>query len=169
MKPGETIRPSASSVRAAGVVTRPISTMRPSETPMSAAKRGLPEPSTTVPPRITRSSAMTSSLEARNPEAFAPSRSRHGLARTVDHQEGHFRELALALEDLKGPGTQHQLPGTVEGVTGERSVTNLIHDTVLVGGERPPRSRWLNGTGIDHDPPESGRRPAACALDPIPE
>ena len=35
MKPGETISPSASIVRAAGVVTLPISAMRPSLMPMS--------------------------------------------------------------------------------------------------------------------------------------
>ena len=41
MKPGETISPSASIVRAAAVVTLPISTMRPSLMPMSAGEARL--------------------------------------------------------------------------------------------------------------------------------
>src|SRR5260221_5473704 len=62
MKPGETIRPSASIVRLAAVVILPISTMRPSAMPISPEKRCLPEPSTIVPPRMTVSSASQSVL-----------------------------------------------------------------------------------------------------------
>src|SRR6266851_1127917 len=58
MKPGETISPSASMVRVAAVVTLPISTIRPSLMPTSPEKRRLPEPSTIVPPRMIRSSAI---------------------------------------------------------------------------------------------------------------
>ncbi|WP_428686553.1 hypothetical protein [Reyranella sp.] len=55
MKPGEMINPSASIVGDAVEVMRPISAIIPSLMPTSAVKRRAPEPSTTVPPRMTRS------------------------------------------------------------------------------------------------------------------
>ena len=59
LKPGATMSPQASITSSASPAPIwPISTMRPSLMPMSAENRGLPEPSTTVPPRITVSSAM---------------------------------------------------------------------------------------------------------------
>src|SRR5438128_9262704 len=55
-KPGATMQPSASTVRAAGELPiRPTATTRPSRTPTSAVYAGSPEPSTTVPPRTSRS------------------------------------------------------------------------------------------------------------------
>src|SRR3954466_9011557 len=55
-KPGVTSNPSASIVRAASSAMAPISVMRPSRTPTSAVRAGAPVPSTTLPPRIRRSS-----------------------------------------------------------------------------------------------------------------
>ena len=56
MKPGATIRPAASIVRAALAPARsPTAAMRPSLTATSASKRGALVPSMTVPPRISRS------------------------------------------------------------------------------------------------------------------
>ena len=56
MKPGATIRPAASMVRAALAPARsPTAAMRPSRTATSASKRGALVPSMTVPPRISRS------------------------------------------------------------------------------------------------------------------
>src|SRR5690606_29994087 len=53
--PGVTIRPSASISWAPRSSTRPTSTMTPSRTATSAVRGGAPLPSTTVPPRRTRS------------------------------------------------------------------------------------------------------------------
>src|SRR5215475_11641828 len=59
-KPGVTSSPSASSTRRAGPDTRPSSAMRPSASATSAVRAGAPVPSTTVPPRITRSNGIRS-------------------------------------------------------------------------------------------------------------
>ena len=58
MKPGVTTAPSASITRFAASVTRPIRAIRPPEIATSAEKPGIPLPSITRPPRITRSNAM---------------------------------------------------------------------------------------------------------------
>src|SRR3954452_13613243 len=55
MKPGDTARPSASTVRAAAPLILPISTILPSFTPTSPRNAGIPEPSTMRPLRINRS------------------------------------------------------------------------------------------------------------------
>ena len=56
MKPGATIRPAASIVRAAWLPARsPTATMRSSSMATSASKRGALVPSMTVPPRISKS------------------------------------------------------------------------------------------------------------------
>src|SRR5262252_2479433 len=55
MKPGETTWPSASITSRASSRMRPIVTMRPFLTPMSAGYRGSPDPSITIPFLITRS------------------------------------------------------------------------------------------------------------------
>src|SRR4029079_17039948 len=54
MKPGATTQPVASSSRAP-CRSGPIAPIAPSEIATSAARPGAPEPSWTVPPRITRS------------------------------------------------------------------------------------------------------------------
>src|SRR3954451_12367717 len=54
-KPGVTSAPSASMVRRAAPSTAPTSVTRPSVIATSAVRAGAPVPSTTVPPRITRS------------------------------------------------------------------------------------------------------------------
>src|SRR5512143_1209941 len=57
-KPGATTQPSASIVSSAAVSPRrPTATTWPSRTPMSAVYAGSPDPSTTVPPRTSRSSS----------------------------------------------------------------------------------------------------------------
>src|SRR6478752_3832942 len=57
-KPGATTQPSASMVCVATASpSRPIATTRPSRTPTSAVYAGNPDPSTTVPPRTSRSSS----------------------------------------------------------------------------------------------------------------
>src|SRR3954451_24930903 len=61
MTPGESTRPSASTVRSASSSMRPPSdagtaTMRPSRTPTSPVAAGAPGPSATLAPRISRSS-----------------------------------------------------------------------------------------------------------------
>src|SRR6188472_2985535 len=57
-KPGATTQPSASIVPVAATSpSRPTAATRPSRTPMSAVYAGRPEPSTTEPPRTTRSSS----------------------------------------------------------------------------------------------------------------
>src|SRR6478736_1884040 len=62
-QPGATTSPSASSSRRPVPSTSPTAVMRPSFTATSAARRGVPVPSTTVPLRITRScSAMSPPL-----------------------------------------------------------------------------------------------------------
>ena len=56
MKPGDTILPAASIVRAPRACSsRPMAAMRPSLTATSATYHGLPVPSTSFPPTITRS------------------------------------------------------------------------------------------------------------------
>src|SRR5215207_6151731 len=58
--PGATTHPLASMVRvAAASPSRPTAATRPSRTPTSAVYAGSPEPSTTVPPRTSRSSSGT--------------------------------------------------------------------------------------------------------------
>src|SRR5438309_5547129 len=54
--PGVTSAPSASSTSLASSSTWPTAAMRPSFTPTSAVRRGTPVPSTSVPPRMIRSS-----------------------------------------------------------------------------------------------------------------
>src|SRR5262245_718631 len=55
-KPGATTQPSASSVRSAvASCRRPTAATRPSRTPTSAVYAGSPVPSTTLPPRTSRS------------------------------------------------------------------------------------------------------------------
>src|SRR5580704_5673042 len=56
MKPGQTTEPSTSIDFLAGSSTVPTATTRSATMPTSATAAGLPEPSTTVPPRSTRSS-----------------------------------------------------------------------------------------------------------------
>src|SRR5262245_51455793 len=58
MKPGATTRSVASIVRSARADTSPTATMRPSFTATSARSPGAPVPSTTVPPRMTRSQSI---------------------------------------------------------------------------------------------------------------
>src|SRR5262245_59377374 len=95
MNPGATINPSASITRRAGSLTRPTDAMRPPEMPTSAVKRFAPEPSTTVPPLIRRSST---------------SGSRGGLGRAPRHDDlGAIRAMAFAV---------HAAGGHVEGVAG---------------------------------------------------
>src|SRR5918994_5878508 len=55
-KPGATISPDASIVRAAGSSTSPMATTRPSRIPTPARRRAEPVPSTTLPPAIFTSS-----------------------------------------------------------------------------------------------------------------
>src|SRR5262249_4651769 len=62
-KPGVTSRPSASSSRRPRVSTRPTSTITPSSIATSPARAGAPVPSTTVPPRITRSCITLPSIQ----------------------------------------------------------------------------------------------------------
>src|SRR6266536_210881 len=59
-KPGATISPEASIVRAADSSTSPIWTKRPSSMPTSARRRSAPVPSTTLPPAIFTSSTVVS-------------------------------------------------------------------------------------------------------------
>jgi hypothetical protein len=65
MKPGVTMAPSASITRRAASVTRPMRAMRPSWMATSARKPGMPLPSTTVPPRTTRSNVAVKRLASR--------------------------------------------------------------------------------------------------------
>src|ERR1019366_4347816 len=58
MKPGETARPLASTVRVAGPLSLPISAILPFRTPTSPRNAGMPEPSTTRPFLISRSYAI---------------------------------------------------------------------------------------------------------------
>ena len=70
MNPGDTIRPSASMTRLAPSPSLPIAAMRPLAIPTSATNRGAPLPSTTVPPRNSRSKPIhSSSLFSRAPVA----------------------------------------------------------------------------------------------------
>ena len=56
MKPGATVRPEASMRRVAGAPARfPIVAIRPSRMPTSAETAGVPSPSITDPPVMTRS------------------------------------------------------------------------------------------------------------------
>ena len=59
MNPGETMRPVASTTSAAAASgSVPTATIRSPRTPTSAATGGEPLPSTTVPPRISRSKSI---------------------------------------------------------------------------------------------------------------
>src|ERR1700722_15582765 len=62
--PGATIKPSASMVRAACSSTSPMATTLPPVTATLARRDGAPVPSTTVPPRINRSSIAATFLSA---------------------------------------------------------------------------------------------------------
>ena len=70
-KPGVTTCPSASISRRPGPSTRPTSTILSPSTATSPVHPGAPVPSTTVPPRITRSCAMPSPLPCRSPPTVA--------------------------------------------------------------------------------------------------
>src|SRR5690242_19540067 len=59
VKPGVTSAPSALTSRRPGPSPRPTSAMTPPAMPTSAVRGGPPFPSATVPPRITRSKALT--------------------------------------------------------------------------------------------------------------
>jgi hypothetical protein len=115
MKPGETISPSASSVRAAGVVTLPISTMRPSLMPISAEKARLAG-------AVDHGAAANDRIQchlvlrrlARELEAAGLGRFRHNGIPT--HGEAEFRQLTVALEELKGPGAWRQFPRLFERI-----------------------------------------------------
>src|SRR4051794_25498287 len=83
--PGVTSRPSASTVRTAVPPTRPTSVTTPPCTATSAVRPGAPVPSTTVPPRITRSWSDTStpSDAQRGQDLFAEEPARGGRVLTV--------------------------------------------------------------------------------------
>jgi hypothetical protein len=66
MKPGATTSPEASITRAASALARlPTASILPRDTPTSAGNRARPEPSTTVPPRISVSNANVPPLALR--------------------------------------------------------------------------------------------------------
>src|SRR5690349_1368984 len=77
MKPGATIRPSASIVADAASSISPTSTTRPSRTPTSARTPGAPLPSTTVPP-LTRTSSMAASRTRGGSSYLTPRQVRPG-------------------------------------------------------------------------------------------
>src|SRR5579862_464335 len=104
MKPGATIRPVASTVSFASSVTSPTVTTRPSLTPTSPWNRGLPLPSTIVPPVIFRSS-MSSPLAfgASYTESAAPE-ARSEVGGVVEPERAHLARLA---SDVIGGGAVH--------------------------------------------------------------
>src|SRR5215510_14896541 len=132
MIPGATTRPSASIVRAAAAFTRPISRIRPSLTATSARQREKPVPSTTMPPLITRSYAMSvlaapsaRAVPDREPEAF------------LDHVRDAGEVLPRPLRPGRSvrrqrlPEDRHPLEVRTGQARGERDV--LVHE---LDGER---------------------------------
>ena len=137
MKPGATTMPSASIVRSAGARMRPISATRPSLTPTSPRKRGIPEPSTIVPLRIRRSKVIG-----------RPSRLRVAMG---EHRGGGGRG-ATAARRLTGGAAR---PGVPRGVTsgrrrgiigsdgpGDRAMADATYDTLAA-------ARKLEAAGIE--------------------
>src|SRR6478672_1004168 len=111
--PGVTRRPSASTVRTAVPSTRPTSVITPRCTATSAVRAGTPVPSTTVPPRITRSwsdmSAPSGAQRGQHLVAEEPARGGRVLpigaeARTGDDEavDAERVQLAQARDDDLG-------------------------------------------------------------------
>src|SRR5215211_2338165 len=101
-KPGATIRPDASIVRAAGSSTSPIATTRPSRMPTSARRRAAPVPSTTLPPTIFTSSTVVSfrcAPEARSAGSVHASWKSEQLGGFVGRRDG-ATDVVGQLDDL---------------------------------------------------------------------
>src|SRR5476649_2821954 len=113
--PGVSVRPPASIVSAPLSLTSPMATILPSLTATSARLGSCPRPSTTVAPRMTRST-MKASLLATTREGTVGGERRmideiadrcahlhdlHGLGETVDHRTDHG-DAAQALHQARG-------------------------------------------------------------------
>src|SRR5262245_19529623 len=131
MNPGETISPSASTVRSAADRMRPISTMRPARTPTSPRKRAAPEPSTIVPPRISRSRAIARRLRAHHGVTALLHFS--DLARNEPLVEGRrHRRISGPRQHGRQPAALELLDRPLEGIGHERLVQ--VDPLVLVAG-----------------------------------
>src|SRR5580693_5667105 len=108
MKPGQTVWPPTSTVRAAGSSAGPMATIRPSLTPTSAGTGAPPLPSTTTPPRSRRSSTSPTGQQRvdRRLDDGAPEEARVG-AGVEAHRVGEGELLERRLVD---PSVVHHLP-----------------------------------------------------------
>ena len=94
MKPGATTCPAASVTRAPSAArSRPTAAIRPSRTSTSARRSGAPVPSTTVPPRMSRSALTCGGAPSRSPAPCACRRRaacarRRPLGRRRSRREG---------------------------------------------------------------------------------
>src|SRR5579883_2837931 len=136
-KPGATTSPPASMVRAAGSSVGPIEAMRPSRTPTSARRAGPPVPSTTVPPRMRRSST----------DRFLPLCRGQGMAEQAGRvQVGHGGHL-VGRQAVEAPG--EELLGVGPARVGVRVVA-LHHDVV----DADPIADPQRGRVVDAAEPE---------------
>src|SRR6478752_5835948 len=113
--PGVTSRPSASTVRSAEPSTRPTSVITPSRTPTSAVRAGAPVPSTTVPPRITRSWSDISAPSGahRGQDLFAEEPARGGRVLSIGAEARTGDDEAVDPERVQLAQTRHDdLGGT---------------------------------------------------------
>src|SRR5687767_12822411 len=123
MNPGATISPSASITRRAESLMRPMATMRPAEIPTSPANRFAPEPSTTVPLLIRRSSIRGLSRVDQNNESENDQRPsskfrRHapGGEQLLDEYESGDDGYPEKVHDTDGEEQEHQHPATADAV-----------------------------------------------------
>src|SRR4051812_2962360 len=130
MKPGATTQPpasSSSSPRSFG----PISRMTPSEIATSASRPGVPLPSTTVPPRITRSAIGTPlACEVAIAPAGSPG---GGSAVDREHDPGDLGG-AIAGEVQRGVGDVARRSHALEGLHGPHD-GRLVERRVDGGGD----------------------------------
>src|SRR3954452_11009037 len=114
--PGVTSRPSASIVRLAVPSTRPSSVTTPPLTATSAVLAGAPVPSTTVPPRITRScSGMSAPSGAqRGQDLFTEEPARGGRVLTVGAEARTGDDEAVDAERMQRAESPHDHVGTTD-------------------------------------------------------
>src|SRR5262245_33034014 len=149
-KPGVTTAPSAAISRRPRAPIAPTSLMRPSEIATSATRAGAPVPSTTVPPRITRSCMASAAPSHAGHERYAEHAGgvlaqdllghRRGQGGESLHGFGHrAREVPVEVREVRGP-EEHVLTDELD----ERRERALV---ALDGDEALPREN-LAGWGL---------------------
>src|SRR5215207_6006832 len=145
-KPGMTHAPAASTASRAPSLIRPISTMKPSRTPTSPQNGSPPAPSTTVPPRIRRSSMGFLQHQAvLAPPEISARQPAHDMPDAPQAGDDHHAEVGV---ELDRNDAQRQAGILHAAFDHDRPPVPLAHTHRLAGG---PAEKQPAGVVDDDD------------------